>query len=91
MDNIANFMQTQFNPKRFIVRERFKYWSDVQCKPGETVQELAATLRQQAIGCDFASIKDAQDEALHTKFICSVGDEAVLKALFKMDDNELTS
>ena len=46
MEDIANFMQTQFDPKRFIVQERFKHWSDVQPKPGETVQELAAGSRQ---------------------------------------------
>ena len=37
MDEIVNFMKEQFDPKRFIVRERFKFWSDMQRKPGETV------------------------------------------------------
>ena len=39
MDDIANFMQTQLDSKRFIVQERFKYWSasDVERKPAETV------------------------------------------------------
>ena len=53
MEDIAKVMKTQFDPKRFILRKRFKYWSDVQCKPGEMVQELAARLRQQAVTCDF--------------------------------------
>ena len=37
----------------------------------------------------FASIKDPQDEALRSRFICSVNNEAVLKALFKVKDNKL--
>ena len=90
MDEIVDFMKDQFDPKRFIVRERFKFWSDMQRKPGETLQELAARIRQDAATCDFTSIKDPQDEALRQRFICSVNNEAVLKALFKIKDNELT-
>ncbi len=89
MDEIVNFMKDQFDPKRFIVRERFRFWSDMERKPGETIQELAARIRQDAATCDFASIKDPQDEALRTRFICSVNNEAVLKALFKIKDDEL--
>ena len=62
----------------------------MQRKPGETIQELAARIRQAAATCDFTSIKDPQDEAMRTRFICSVNNEAVLKALFKFNDNELT-
>ena len=40
--------------------------------------------------CDFASIKDPLDEALRTRFICSINNEAVLKALFKVKDSDLT-
>ena len=36
----------------------------MQRKPGESLQELAARIRQDAATCDFASIKDPQDEAL---------------------------
>lgn len=89
LDEIVNFMKDQFDPKRFIVRERFRFWSDMQRKPGETIQELAARIRQDAATCDFPSIKDPQDEALRTRFICSVNNEAVLKALFKVKDDEL--
>ena len=90
MDEIVEFMKEQFDPKRFIVRERFKFWSDMMRKPGETLQELAARIRQDAATCDFSSITDPQDEALRQRFICSVNNEAVLKALFKIKDNELT-
>ena len=73
----------------FVVRERFKFWSDMKRKPGETIPELASRIRQDAATCDFQSIKDPLDEALRTKFICSVGNEAVLKTLFKLKDDEL--
>uniref|UniRef100_A0A0L8GH78 CCHC-type domain-containing protein n=1 Tax=Octopus bimaculoides TaxID=37653 RepID=A0A0L8GH78_OCTBM len=89
MDEIVDFMKVQFDPKLFIVRERFKFWSDMQRKPGETLQEPAARIRQDAATCDFPSITNPQDEALRQRFICSVNNEAVLKALFKIKDTEL--
>ena len=39
IDYIEEFMIEQFHPKRFIVCERFKYWSNMDKKPGKTVQE----------------------------------------------------
>ena len=89
MNDIQTFMAEQFDPKRFVVRERFKFWSDMKPKPGETIPELASRIRQDAATCDFQSIKDPLDEALRTKFICSVDNEAVLKTLFKLKDDEL--
>ena len=89
MNDIQTFMAEQFDPKRFVVRERFKFWSDMKRKPGETIPELASRIRQDAATCDFQSIKDSLDEALRTKFICSVDNEAVLKTLFKLKDDEL--
>ena len=62
----------------------------MQRKPGETRQELAVRIRQDKATCDFPSIEDPQDEALRQRFICSVNNEAVLKALFKVKDTELT-
>jgi len=90
IDQISEYMKMQFDPTVYIVRERYKFWSDLQRKPGETIQELAARIRQDAVTCDFASIKDPLDEALRTRFICSVKNEAVLKALFRVKDDELT-
>ena len=89
MNDIQTFMAEQFDPKRFVVRERFKFWSDMKRKPGETIPELASRIRQDAATCDFQSIKDPLDEALRTKFICSVDNEAVLKTLFKLKDDKL--
>ena len=81
MNDIQTFMAEQFDPKRFVVRERFKFWSDMKRKPGETIPELASRIRQDAATCDFQSIKDPLDEALRTEFIC--------KTLFKLKDDEL--
>ena len=80
MDELVNFMKEQFNLK-LLMRERFKFWSNMEWKPGETLQELAARIRHDAATCDFPSIADPQDEALRQRFICSVNNEAVLKAL----------
>ena len=58
-------------------------------KPGETILELGSRTRQDAATYDLQSIKDLLDEALRTKFICLVNNEAVLKTLFKVKDDEL--
>ena len=58
----------------------------MSCKSGETVQELVVRIRQEAVMCDFASVKDPLDEALRTRFVCSINNKAVLKALFKVND-----
>ena len=89
MNEIQQYMMNQFHPKRFAVRERFCYLSDMKRKPGETVQELAARIRQATATCDFANIENPLDEALRTRFVCPINNEAVLKALFKINDDEL--
>ena len=52
INDIQTFMAEQFDPKRFVVRERFKFWSDMKRKPGETIPELASRIRQDAATCD---------------------------------------
>ena len=90
LEEIVEYMKGQFDPTRYVIRERFKYWSSMCRKPGESIQELAARIRQDAVTCDFAAIKDPLDEAMRTRFMCSVSNEAVLKALFKFKEEELT-
>lgn len=82
LDEVANFMKKQFDPKRFAVREKHNFWSDMTRKPGQTIHELAARTRQRAATCDFPSIKDPLDDAISAHFICSVNNEAVIKACF---------
>ncbi|GFR98258.1 transposon Tf2-6 polyprotein [Elysia marginata] len=90
MEEIEAHMADQYSPKRFVVRERFKFWTNTDRKSGETVHELAARIRQEAATCDFAAIKDPLDEAMRTRFVCSIKSEATIKALFKIKDDELT-
>ena len=56
MTDIGKYMENQYDPKRFVIRERFKFWSSMQRKPRETIPELTARIRQDAITCDFAAI-----------------------------------
>ena len=84
MKTIGEFMLEQFHPKRFVVRERYKFWVEMRRKPGETIRDLAARIRQDAVTCDFSSITNPQDEAMRTRRSCE--NEAVLKALFKIKD-----
>ena len=58
MDQISEYMKKQFDPKRFVVRERFRFWNDMKRKPGKSIPELAARIRQAAATCDFTSITD---------------------------------
>ena len=46
MDDIQKFMEEQFNPRRFVVIERYKFWSDLKQKPEETLQELVNSIWQ---------------------------------------------
>jgi len=78
IDEVNNYIMTQYNPRTFIIRERYRFWHDMKRKPGETISELAARIRHDATTCDFSSITDPQDEALRTKFICSVENEGNL-------------
>ena len=89
-DQIVAHMETTFNPTTFLVRERYKFWTNCRRNPGETIHELATKIRQAAATCDFASIRNPLDEALRTSFICNVQNEAVLKALFRIPENELS-
>ena len=69
MDEIKNYMMTQFDPIRFIVRERYKFWSDLALKPGETIPESADRIQRDAVTCDFATITDPLDEALRSQTV----------------------
>ena len=89
MNDIEEYIKTQYNPRTFIIRERYRYWSNIKRNPGETIQELAERIQHDATTCEFATITDAQEEPLRTRFICSVRNEAILKALFKLKDDEL--
>ncbi|KII72658.1 hypothetical protein RF11_15166 [Thelohanellus kitauei] len=89
-DEILEMMGTNFNSKTFVVGERHRFYTEIKRKSGETIQELASRVREKATTCDFPGIKDPLDEALKTVFICSVNNEAILKAIFHKSSNELS-
>ena len=88
--DIAEFMSQHYDPTKFTVRERYKFWSSIKRKPGETPTELAARVRQMATTCDFPAIKNPLDEAMTTCFICAINNEAVLKSVFREPEEKLT-
>jgi hypothetical protein len=90
LEEIEDFLKAQFDPTQFIIRERHKFWSDMSRRSGEKVNELAARIRQDATTCAFNEIGDPLDEAMRTRFMCSIQNEAVLKALFKVKPEDLT-
>eukprot|EP00731_Ephydatia_muelleri_P007451 Em0003g1699a len=57
LDEIFEYMKGQFDPTRYVVRERFKYWFSMSRNPGESIQELAARIRHDAVTCNFPAIK----------------------------------
>ena len=48
MEYIANFIEKQADLKRFFMRDRVKFWSEIKWKPGGTSREHAARIRQYA-------------------------------------------
>ena len=56
MDQIVAYMKVQFDPMRFVIRERFKFWPTMQRRPRETIQKLAAHICQAVATCNFTSI-----------------------------------
>ncbi|KAG8240133.1 hypothetical protein J437_LFUL007312 [Ladona fulva] len=57
----------------------------IQILVGNATQarRIDSRVRQGSGKCDFSSIRDPQDRAIRTRFICSVNNEAVLTAVFK--------
>ena len=88
--DITGFMSSHYDPTQFTVRERYKFWSTIKRKPGETPTELAARDRQMATTCDFPAIKNPLDEAMRTCFICAINNEAILKSVFREKEEKLT-
>ena len=88
--DITGFMSSHYDPTQFTVRERYKFWSTIKRKPGETPTELAARVQQMATTCDFPAIKNPLDEAMRTCFICAINNEAILKSVFREKEEKLT-
>ena len=72
-------MKVQFDLKQFIVSGTFQVLEQNEAEPDESIQQLASRITQDAATCDFLFINDPLDEALRTRFICSVNIEVVRK------------
>ena len=53
MEDIQKLTGKQFDPKRFVVRERYHFWVDLKRKLGETIQDLVSRIQHDAVTCDF--------------------------------------
>ena len=87
---IKAYMSEVYDPKKYVVKERYLFWSSMGRKTGESVQQLADRARRLAATCDFASVTDPLDEALKLWFICSIQSKDVLKSLLSKKEDELT-
>ena len=83
-------MESQYDPKLFVIRDRYKFYNAFKRLPGESVQELASRIRKAAVTYDYPSIKDPLHEALRINFICNIRNETVLQTLFRTPENVLT-
>ena len=90
VDEITTFMGEQYDPAQYTVRERFRFWSNIGRRPGESVSQLASRIRKDAATCDFGTIADPLDEALRTRFVCSIQNDTILKQMFKTSEGALT-
>ena len=46
---ILQLIESQYDPKLFVVRERYKFYTAFKRLPGESVQELASKIRKGAV------------------------------------------
>ena len=62
-DEITKYMEKQYNPKRYVIRERNNFWTEIKRRPGETPRELATRIRKAADKCSFHTITQPLEEA----------------------------
>ncbi|KII72659.1 hypothetical protein RF11_15167 [Thelohanellus kitauei] len=87
---IDEIMNTNFDFKRFIACERYKFFTEIKREPDETPAQLAIRIRQKASTCDFQSIVDQLDEMMKTCFISTINNGAVIKAIFHRSNANLS-
>ena len=79
-----------YDPKKFVVKERFTFWSSMGRNSGESIQQLADRARRLAATCNFSNIKNPLDASLTLWFICSLKSTKILTALLGKEEAELT-
>lgn len=81
-DEIVEILSDYYEPKPLVIAERFRFRRCVQ-KPGATVAQFAAELKQLAARCDFG---DRLDEALRDGFVSGIDNEACQRKLLATDE-----
>ena len=87
LSEIFSMMAAAYDPKKIVPRERFKFWTLPDKRPGESFAQLANRIRQAASTCDFQNISDPLDEAMRTKFLCACKDERFLQGIFREEQD----
>ena len=88
--SLEKFMAEIYDPKKFVVKERFTFWSSMGRNSGESIQQLADRARRLAATCNFSNIKNPLDASLTLWFICSLKSTKILTALLGKEESELT-
>ncbi|KII63742.1 hypothetical protein RF11_08128 [Thelohanellus kitauei] len=87
---ILDIMKRNFGDQCFLVRERYRFYTETKRDSGESIQELASKIRLKAMNCDFGSVKNPLEEALKTAFVCAVNNESVLRTIFHKHSEDLS-
>ncbi|KAL5505456.1 hypothetical protein EMCRGX_G006889 [Ephydatia muelleri] len=64
-DEIVECMKGPFDPTRYVVCERLKYWSSMSHMPGESIQVLAARIHHDAVPCYSGPVGRGNAYTLH--------------------------
>ena len=81
-EELLGVLKKHFDPQPLVIGERFRCYQRSQ-KPGESIADFIADLRQLSIKCDFWSFLD---QALRDRFVCGVRSEAIQKKLLTESD-----
>jgi len=85
--DLVSHLRAHFDPKPLVIAERYHFYQRNQ-KPGETVTEYLASLRESASKCNF---RDFLNEALRDRLVCGLQSDAIQKALLSKADLTLES
>ena len=82
---VTDVMKANFEDEEFLIRERHKFWLSMGRKSGETIPQLASRIEEDGSTCDFRSVTNCQDESYRTRFLCSLENKSLLRAIFNQE------
>ena len=89
-EELFNLMSTCYDAKKYVVRERTRFWNESKKREGETSREFATRIVKLGATCDFDSIEHTRLEAFRTAFVAGHDNEAIVKACLALNDKDLT-